>query len=197
MFHSLVYNTTLKSNTPVPLSQVVHHSYPTFKASRRARYRINDPAVRTPVHKHIHEYGLSTNVHVCTSLLPWPSLACQCYIHPGSKYRLLAIRLMNANMQFAVFRFLDLRAVYPQMLPGRSVKSASAFFSLSAIRQKCEEEKWLIPLMIFLGVRAEYICISCSFCILVLLDNKPVANVLRMPSNYCRAERRRGLRNLD
>lgn len=34
---------------------------------------------------------------------------------------------MNANMQFAVFRFLDLRAVYPQMLPGRSVESASAF----------------------------------------------------------------------
>lgn len=86
-------------------------------------------------------------------------------------------------MQFAVFRFLDLRAIYPQMLPGRSVESASAFnFSLSAFRRKCEEEKWLIPLMIFLGVRAEYICISCSFCILVLLDNKPVANVLRMPS---------------
>lgn len=54
-------------------------------------------------------------------------------LHPGSKYRLLAIRLMNANMQFAVFRFLNLRAVYPQMLPGRSVESASAFFSLSAI----------------------------------------------------------------
>lgn len=33
-------------------------------------------------------------------------------LHPGSKYRLLAIRLMNANMQFAVFRFLDLHVQF-------------------------------------------------------------------------------------
>lgn len=111
------YSCTPLTSRPSPL--------PDFQTSRRALHKIDDPAARTPVHKHI--YGLSTNVHICTSLLPRPSLGCQYYIHPGSKYRLLVIRLMYANMQFAVFRFLDLRAVYPQMLPGRRVYVASAF----------------------------------------------------------------------